>query len=157
MVGLPGDDEIRSFSTAEKVLNVALDEGINFLDTAACYGISEETIGLAVAHRRSDYVLATKAGHYLPRGEGEDYSENKYIYRFNPPGHWYEIPNLIKNGCLASMLKDNPNLKYLFCHNIDTMGAYIEPVLLGMHINKRSHLTFEVTPRRIEDKGGGLD
>ncbi|MDP7612348.1 MAG: aldo/keto reductase, partial [Dehalococcoidia bacterium] len=62
------------FSMAEKVLNVALDEGINFLDTAACYGISEETIGLAVAHRRSDYVLATKAGHYLPRGEGEDWT-----------------------------------------------------------------------------------
>ena len=90
------------------------------------------------------------------RGEGRDYSENKYIYRFNPPGHWYEIPNLIKNGCLASMLKDNPNLKYLFCHNIDTMGAYIEPVLLGMHVNRRSCLTFEVTPRRIEDQGGGL-
>tara|TARA_B100000315_G_C14504893_1_gene554108 strand:+ start:55 stop:621 length:567 start_codon:yes stop_codon:yes gene_type:complete len=36
------------------------------------------------------------------------------------------------------------------------MGAYIEPVLLGMHVNKRSCLTFEVTPRRIEDRGGGL-
>ena len=62
------------FSTAEKVLNVALDADINFLDTAACYGISEETIGSAVSHRRSDYVLATKAGHYLPRGEGEDWT-----------------------------------------------------------------------------------
>ena len=62
------------FSTAEKVINVALDADINFLDTAACYGISEETIGSAVSHRRSDYVLATKAGHYLPRGEGEDWT-----------------------------------------------------------------------------------
>ena len=62
------------FSTAEKVLNVALDEGINFLDTAACYDISEETIGSAVSYRRNDYILATKAGHYLPRGEGEDWT-----------------------------------------------------------------------------------
>jgi UDP-N-acetylglucosamine pyrophosphorylase len=90
------------------------------------------------------------------RGEGRDYSENKYITDLIPRDIGMKIPNLIKNGCLASMLKDNPNLKYLFCHNIDTMGAYIEPVLLGMHVNRRSCLTFEVTPRRIEDQGGGL-
>ncbi|HDH53690.1 MAG TPA: UTP--glucose-1-phosphate uridylyltransferase, partial [Nitrospirae bacterium] len=90
------------------------------------------------------------------KGEGEDYSENKHILRFNPPGHWYEIPNLMKNGVLAGMLRDNENLKYLLCHNIDTLGAYVEPALLGMHIAGGSCLTFEVTPRRIEDAGGGL-
>lgn len=90
------------------------------------------------------------------KGEGEDYYENKPILRFNPPGHWYEIPNLIKNGVLAKMLKDNPDLKYLFCHNIDTMGAYIEPAMFGLHIATGSCMTFEVTPRRIEDSGGGL-
>ncbi|MBI4838727.1 MAG: UTP--glucose-1-phosphate uridylyltransferase [Nitrospirae bacterium] len=90
------------------------------------------------------------------RGEGEDYSENKPLMRFNPPGHWYEIPNLIKNGVLARMIKDNTDLKYLLCHNIDTLGANIEPALLGMHIANKSCLTFEVTPRRIEDRGGGL-
>lgn len=90
------------------------------------------------------------------RGEGKDYSENRHILRFNPPGHWYEIPNLIKNGVLAKMIKENSNLKYLLCHNIDTTGVYIEPSLLGMHIANQSCLTFEVIPRRIEDKGGGL-
>jgi galactokinase/mevalonate kinase-like predicted kinase len=90
------------------------------------------------------------------KGEGGDYCENRPILRFNPPGHWYEVPNLIKNGVLARMLKDNQNLKYLLCHNIDTLGAYIEPVLLGMHITKGPCITFEVTPRRIEDAGGGL-
>ncbi|MBI4687015.1 MAG: UTP--glucose-1-phosphate uridylyltransferase [Nitrospirae bacterium] len=89
-------------------------------------------------------------------GEGEDYSENKPIMRFNPPGHWYEIPNLLKNGALAKMITGNPNLKYLLCHNIDTMGAGIEPSLLGLHIANNSCLTFEVTPRRFEDRGGGL-
>ncbi|MBI4707833.1 MAG: UTP--glucose-1-phosphate uridylyltransferase [Candidatus Omnitrophica bacterium] len=90
------------------------------------------------------------------KGEGEDYSENKNILRFNPPGHWYEVPNLLKNGLLARMIKENENLKYLLCHNIDTLGACVEPVLLGMHIAKSPCLTFEVTPRRIEDAGGGL-
>ncbi len=90
------------------------------------------------------------------KGEGEDYSENKPILRFNPPGHWYEIPNLLKNGVLARMMRENKNLKYLLCHNIDTLGACVEPALLGMHIAGKSCLTFEVTPRRIEDSGGGL-
>ncbi len=89
-------------------------------------------------------------------GEGEDYSENKHILRFNPPGHWYEIPNLLKNGTLAKILKTNPQIKYLFCHNIDTMGAFINPSLLGMHIASQSCLNFEVIPKKIEDQGGGL-
>ena len=48
---------------AARVLNSALDAGINFLDTAACYSISEELVGRTVAHRRDEYILATKAGH----------------------------------------------------------------------------------------------
>ena len=51
---------------AERVLNSALDAGVTFLDTAECYGSSEELIGSAVSHRRDEYVLATKAGH-VPR------------------------------------------------------------------------------------------
>lgn len=90
------------------------------------------------------------------KGEGEDYDENRSTLRFNPPGHWYEIPNLLKNGVLARMLRNNPGLKYLLCHNIDTLGANIDPAILGMHIEGGNCLTFEVTPRRIEDAGGGL-
>lgn len=56
---------------AGEVLNTALDAGINILDTAACYGISEELIGRTVAHRRHEYYLATKCGH---GGTGADWS-----------------------------------------------------------------------------------
>ena len=61
------DDE----KTVADVLNSALDNGINFLDTAACYNLAEEFVGRTIPHRRDEYVLASKAGHYLPRGEGE--------------------------------------------------------------------------------------
>ncbi|MDP6822065.1 MAG: aldo/keto reductase [Dehalococcoidia bacterium] len=60
--------------TASDVLNAALDNGIDFLDTAACYGFSEEFIGRSIPTRRDEYVLASKAGHYVPRGEGEDWT-----------------------------------------------------------------------------------
>ena len=62
--------EFSDVEQAGNVLNNALDMGINFLDTAACYGISEELIGRTVANRRDEYVLVTKAGH--ARGDGLD-------------------------------------------------------------------------------------
>jgi hypothetical protein len=59
---------------AGDVLNSALDSGINFLDTSACYSISEELIGRTVSSRRDEYVLATKAGHITGGYEGEAWS-----------------------------------------------------------------------------------
>jgi len=41
-------------------------------------------------------------------------------------------------------------------HNIDTVGADVDPVALGQHIISNATLTFEVIPRRLEDRGGGL-
>lgn len=61
-------------STAGQVLNSALDGGINFLDTSACYGISEELIGRTVAHRRDEYVLATKCGHTWDGYPGQEWT-----------------------------------------------------------------------------------
>src|SRR4051794_37516116 len=47
---------------AETILNAVLDSGITFIDTANDYGRSEEYIGRYLAHRRDEYVLATKCG-----------------------------------------------------------------------------------------------
>ena len=41
-------------------------------------------------------------------------------------------------------------------HNIDTLGADVDPALLGLHIQSAAALTFEVITRRLEDRGGGL-
>ena len=47
---------------AEAVLNAVLDSGINLIDTSPDYGLSEERIGRYIAHRRDEYVLASKCG-----------------------------------------------------------------------------------------------
>ena len=47
---------------AETILNAVLDKGINFIDTAPDYGLSEERIGRYIGHRRKEYFLATKCG-----------------------------------------------------------------------------------------------
>ena len=46
-----------------RLLGSALDRGMNLIDTAECYMISEELIGAAIGHRRDDYFLMTKCGH----------------------------------------------------------------------------------------------
>ena len=49
------------YKEADSILNFSLDNGINFLDTAAMY-IDSESSGKSVGHRRDEYFLATKAG-----------------------------------------------------------------------------------------------
>jgi aryl-alcohol dehydrogenase-like predicted oxidoreductase len=61
-------------AVAVQVLNSALDRGINFLDTAACYGMSEELIGHAIGHRRQEYILASKCGHVTGGYKGKDWT-----------------------------------------------------------------------------------
>lgn len=54
---------------ATALVDAALEAGINLIDTADMYsaGESEEMVGKAIAGRRDDIVLATKAG--LPMGD----------------------------------------------------------------------------------------
>jgi aryl-alcohol dehydrogenase-like predicted oxidoreductase len=61
MRGAPGGPEI-SDDDAGKILNAVLDAGINLIDTSIDYGRSEELIGRCIAHRRSEYFLASKCG-----------------------------------------------------------------------------------------------
>ena len=89
-------------------------------------------------------------------GEGNDYTDNIPAQCMHPVGHWYEISNLLRNGTLAWLLKERPNLKYLLLHNIDTLGADVDPALLGLHIREGACLSFEMITKRIEDRGGGL-
>ena len=53
---------------AHKIIHSALDAGVNFVDTADCYGDSELIVGEALQGRRNDVVLATKC--WVPQGKG---------------------------------------------------------------------------------------
>ncbi len=70
--GLHGQDVTQK---TNRLINMALDTGINFLDTAACYGNSESLVGDAVSHRRDEYVLATKCGHSTDNSPGAEWSD----------------------------------------------------------------------------------
>jgi hypothetical protein len=89
-------------------------------------------------------------------GCGSDYTDNLPQQCLHPVGHWFELPNLLRNGTLQALLEQRPQLQHLMLHNVDTLGADLDPALLGLHIRSGGCLTFEVIGRRIEDQGGGL-
>ncbi len=65
--------------TVHEIIAVALDEGVNFLDTADIYGrgLSEDYIGTAIEGHRHEIVIATKGRQ--PMGEGpNDQGASRY-------------------------------------------------------------------------------
>jgi hypothetical protein len=103
-----------------------------------------------------DSVQAALVGWAERVGEGSDYTDNALAQCLHPVGHWYEIPNMLRNGVLAGLLRERPRLRWLMLHNIDTVGTDLDPAILGRHIAGGATLGVEVIPRRIEDRGGGL-
>ena len=59
-----------------RIIHRALDEGINFVDTADMYGDgeSEEIVGKSLQRRRTDVILATKV--HFPMAEGPNHRGN---------------------------------------------------------------------------------
>ena len=89
-------------------------------------------------------------------GEAGDYRDNLPLQCLHPVGHFYEVPNMLRNGTLAALLRERPQLKTLMLHNIDTTGANLDPEILGQHLESGATLSFEVITRRLDDRGGGL-
>lgn len=108
------------------------------------------------AQKVRESLHAALIGWARGAGEASDYTDNLPLQCLHPVGHWYEIPNLLRNGVLGRLLAERPQLRYLMLHNIDTLGANVDPALLGRHIESGACLTFEVITKRIEDRGGGL-
>ncbi len=67
---LPDEGEVR------RLLEGVLDLGVNLIDTAPAYGLSEQRIGRALFHRHSDYVVSTKVGETFTKGRSTfDFSQ----------------------------------------------------------------------------------
>jgi aryl-alcohol dehydrogenase-like predicted oxidoreductase len=66
---------------AIKLIHKAIDQGVNFIDTANVYvhGKSEEIVGKAIKGRRGDIVLATKVRHQMGEGINDEGLSRKHI------------------------------------------------------------------------------
>ncbi len=108
------------------------------------------------AQKVRDSLHASLIGWAEREGEGSDYTSNLPMQCLHPVGHWYEVPNLLRNGVLAELLRRSLRLRYLMVHNVDTLGVNLDPAIFGMHIDSGAALTTEVIHRVAGDQGGGL-
>lgn len=89
----------------ENLLNSVLDLGINFIDTARAYGLSEKRIGQFISHRRSEYILSTKVG---------------YNHQWHPD--WsYDTVTANVDDALRLMRTDNIDIVHLHSCSLDVL------------------------------------
>jgi aryl-alcohol dehydrogenase-like predicted oxidoreductase len=119
---------------ANRMVDIALDHGINFFDTADIYseGTSEQMLGVALKERRNDVVVATKCGFRSkegPNGKGlsrrhimdacheslkrlkTDYIDLYQIHVFD-----FETPLEETLSALNQLVKDG-KVRYIGCSN----------------------------------------
>ncbi|WP_457639487.1 aldo/keto reductase [Persephonella sp.] len=72
-----------SFSEIQKVVDYALDRGVNFFDTADIYafGESEELLGKALGNRKNDVIIATKVRGVMSEDPNDRGLSRYHIFR----------------------------------------------------------------------------
>jgi len=68
---------------AKRLVDICLEAGVSFFDTANSYstGMAEEILGAAIAGRRNDLILATKATFPMGAGPNEAGSSRHFLLR----------------------------------------------------------------------------
>ena len=93
---------------AGELFNAALDRGYSFLDTASLYGLghNESLIGKYLAHRRDEYVLASKCGFSWAADGGEKFFDGR--------------PEVLTQTCEDSLRRLNTDtIDLYYLHRID--------------------------------------
>jgi aryl-alcohol dehydrogenase-like predicted oxidoreductase len=68
-INYPTSFDLPSDQTINELLGYAKELGINLLDTAPAYGISEERLGKLLKNQRHEWVISSKAGEEFINGE----------------------------------------------------------------------------------------
>ena len=99
-VKYPQAFEIPTIDHCASLVDLAYDQGINLLDTAAAYGISEQRLGQILATRKhQNWLICSKAG--------EIFKNNKSHFDFKPKSIIKSLHNslkLLKVDCLDIFL-----------------------------------------------------
>jgi aryl-alcohol dehydrogenase-like predicted oxidoreductase len=149
--------EGRDDAESEATINLAIDLGVTFLDTADMYGVgrNEELVGRVVRKRRERVVVATKFGNV----RGQDGSFQGINGR----------PEYVRQACDASLKRTGLDVIDLYYqHRVDpnvpieeTVGAMAELVAAGkvrylglseagLDTIRRAHAVHPITALQIE-------
>ncbi len=141
------------YTRSELVIQAALDNGINFLDTADVYGdgASESVLGRAIQGQRANVVLATKFAGAMGDGPNTGGTSRKYVidaleaslrrlqtdyidlYQIHGPDPSTPIEETLRTlDDLVSMGK----VRYIGCSNFESWR-----VVEGLWTSRTEHLT----------------
>ena len=107
-----------SFENADKILNTAIDNGVNFIDTADVYsnGLSEQAVGKIVRSRSEEVYVATKCGRQLQPHTNTSY-QVKALRKFveaSLSNMKLDRIDLMQLHCPPTEVYYRPELFYLF-------------------------------------------
>lgn len=126
-----------SHHTADRILNAAVDRGVNFIDTADVYsdGESEKAVGRLVRSRRERIYVATKCGRRLNPHDNNQYTTTN-LRRFvedSLANLGLDTIDLIQLHCPPTAVYYRPEIFELFDRlkqegKISSLGVSVEKV-----------------------------
>jgi aryl-alcohol dehydrogenase-like predicted oxidoreductase len=118
---LPTDNEIRN------LLELAMELGINVLDTAPAYGNSMERLGKLLPGNRNNWVIVSKVGEFFEQGQSRfDFSYNTTI-------------SVVEHS-LRTLNTDYLDIVLIHSNGNDTHILQHEPVIEALHKLKQRGL-----------------
>jgi len=127
-------------AAAKKLLDAVEAAGINFIDSARGYTVSEELIGQAIEGRREKFVLATKSMSRDREGMAKDIETSLRNFRTSTID-LYQV--------------HNPSLKQL--EQINAPGGALEALLEAREAGKIGHLGLTAHSPEVFEKALELD
>lgn len=136
--------------TADELINTAIDNGVNFIDTADVYenGLSEEAVGRVVRSRSERIYVATKCGRFINPHVGEGY-QPKVLQKFVEDSlkrTGLETLDLIQLHCPPTQVYYRPEIFEMFDRlkeqgKILNLGVSVEKVEEGLKAIEYSNVT----------------
>ncbi|EPR67482.1 aldo/keto reductase [Cyclobacterium qasimii] len=121
---------------AYKILNEAIDQGVNFIDTADVYdgGLSEQAVGKVVKERTENVFVATKCGRQIQPHTNEGYTPEvlRTFVETSLRNLRLEALDLIQLHCPPTMVFERPEIFGLF-EDLKTEGKIKH---LGVSVEK---------------------
>ncbi|MBK8975388.1 MAG: UTP--glucose-1-phosphate uridylyltransferase [Planctomycetes bacterium] len=84
--------------------------------------------------------------------DGDIFETDEGGISLHGPGHGDFAPAFRQSGALGAFLADGGET--VFVANVDNLGARVDPLLIGFHVDGRSQATVEVAPKWPGDVGG---
>lgn len=118
----PGSFNLPTDEQALTLLRAARELGVNLIDTAPAYGLSEERLGtlLPQVAPRESWVITSKVGEEFNPATGDS------LYDFSPRSVWTSVARSLKRlriSCLDCVLVHSDGRDLEIIHNLGTLDA----------------------------------